>query len=75
MQNKLSRLIPDYYLIHDLRTHEEPEQINESELRLRADVHFDMLAEDLEKALVGEVIVTTEFRIEPGYLDTFSSDG
>lgn len=69
----MARLVPDYYVVTDVNIHDDNEQLSEAELRLRAEVHFGLTGEQLESALNGHTVVTTDYKIEPGYVETYTT--
>ncbi|MBD3587244.1 hypothetical protein HHX48_16005 [Salinimonas sp. HHU 13199] len=72
MASEILRLVPDYYRVSDLHSHSGEQQITEQELRIRATRHFELSESDLEKLLNGEVVESSPYRIEPGFVDTFN---
>jgi len=72
MASEILRLVPDYYSVSDLHSHSGEQQITEQELRIRASQHFELDESDFEKLLNGETVESSQYRIEPGFVDTFN---
>lgn len=68
--SELSKLVPDYYIVKDLLTHDSEEQLSEEELKLRGAVHFGLSESDIESLLNGEDVTSDTHKVKPGYVNS-----
>ena len=68
----LNRLIPDFYVITDVSMHSEI-KVDEEDFRTRARLHFGLDEDQLELALNGKKVNTSQYIIQPSFFESYTS--